>query len=119
MEYFICLVVQFFFDLIRYLGFRDDREVAQKAGVIHPISPYHVVRYHHRLFEIHSDAAGSDAEPHLFGDEPGQGYLYVREKPLLDRFSKELLDKEELDYDEIEEIFKEYGKQSKVNLKAA
>ena len=45
--------------------------------------------------------------------------LLEKEKPLLDRFSKELLEKEELDYDEIEEIFKEYGKQSKVNLKSA
>ena len=36
--------------------------------------------------------------------------LLVKERTILDRFAKELLDKEELDYDEIEAIFKEYGK---------
>ena len=36
--------------------------------------------------------------------------LLSRERVLLDRFAKELLDKEELDYDEIDAIFKEYGK---------
>ncbi|MDO8525681.1 MAG: AAA family ATPase [Candidatus Omnitrophota bacterium] len=36
--------------------------------------------------------------------------LLAKEKPLLDRFVKELLEKEELDYDEIENIFNEYGK---------
>jgi len=38
--------------------------------------------------------------------------LLQKERPLLDRFAKELLEKEELDYDEIDAIFKEYGKQS-------
>ena len=33
-----------------------------------------------------------------------------KESALLDRFSKELLEKEELEYDEIEKIFKEYKK---------
>lgn len=36
--------------------------------------------------------------------------LLVKERVLLDRFAKELFDKEELDYDEIDAIFKEYGK---------
>lgn len=36
--------------------------------------------------------------------------LLKRESPLLDRFAQELLAKEELDYDEIEAIFKEHGK---------
>ncbi len=36
--------------------------------------------------------------------------LLTKERPLLDRFAKELLEKEELDYDEIDAIFKEYGK---------
>lgn len=36
--------------------------------------------------------------------------LLKKELPLLDRFAQELLKKEELDYDEIEAIFKEYGK---------
>ena len=36
--------------------------------------------------------------------------LLVKERALLDRFAKELMEKEELDYDEIDEIFKEYGK---------
>lgn len=36
--------------------------------------------------------------------------LLKRESPLLDRFAQELLAKEELDYDEIEAIFKEFGK---------
>jgi cell division protease FtsH len=36
--------------------------------------------------------------------------LLQKEKPLLERFVKELLAKDELDYDEIEAIFKEYGK---------
>jgi len=36
--------------------------------------------------------------------------LLLKERVLLDRFVKELLDKEELDYDEIDAIFKEYGK---------
>ncbi|MFH1593387.1 MAG: AAA family ATPase [Candidatus Omnitrophota bacterium] len=36
--------------------------------------------------------------------------LLTREKALLDRFAKELLAKEELEYDEIETIFKEHGK---------
>lgn len=36
--------------------------------------------------------------------------LLVKERVLLDRFTRELLQKEELDYDEIDAIFKEYGK---------
>ena len=36
--------------------------------------------------------------------------LLKKEEPLLDRLAKELLAKEELNYDEIEAIFKEYGK---------
>ncbi|MFA6321262.1 MAG: AAA family ATPase [Candidatus Omnitrophota bacterium] len=36
--------------------------------------------------------------------------LLLKEKPILERFVKELLEKEELDYDEIENIFNEYGK---------
>jgi cell division protease FtsH len=36
--------------------------------------------------------------------------LLKKESVLLDRFASELLTKEELDYDEIEAIFKEYGK---------
>jgi len=36
--------------------------------------------------------------------------LLTKEKILLDRFAKELLDREELDYDEVEAIFAEYGK---------
>jgi cell division protease FtsH len=36
--------------------------------------------------------------------------LLKKEMPLLDRFAQELLKKEELDYDEIEAIFKEFGK---------
>ncbi len=42
--------------------------------------------------------------------------LLAKEKPLLERFVKELLEKEELDYDEIENIFNEYGKS---HIKAA
>jgi cell division protease FtsH len=38
--------------------------------------------------------------------------LLSKEKTLLERFAKELLEKEELDYDEIDAIFKEYGKYS-------
>jgi cell division protease FtsH len=37
--------------------------------------------------------------------------LLSRERPLLDRFAKELVAKEELEYDEIQAIFKEYGYQ--------
>ena len=36
--------------------------------------------------------------------------LLTKEKGILERFVKELLEKEELDYDEIDAIFKEYGK---------
>jgi cell division protease FtsH len=36
--------------------------------------------------------------------------LLQKEKPLLDRLAKELVAKEELNYDEIEAIFKEFGK---------
>ncbi|MDD5746883.1 MAG: hypothetical protein PHO30_06445, partial [Candidatus Omnitrophica bacterium] len=36
--------------------------------------------------------------------------LLRKEKPLLDRFAKELIEKEELEYDQIEAIFKEYDK---------
>ena len=36
--------------------------------------------------------------------------LLKKEEPILDRLAKELLAKEELDYDEIEAIFKEFGK---------
>lgn len=36
--------------------------------------------------------------------------LLSKERVILDRFAKELLEKEELDYDEIDLIFKEYGK---------
>lgn len=38
--------------------------------------------------------------------------LLLKEKGILERFVKELLEKEELDYDEIDTIFKEYGKSS-------
>jgi len=38
--------------------------------------------------------------------------LLRKEKKILDRFAKELLEKEELEYDDIEAIFKEYGKKS-------
>ena len=38
--------------------------------------------------------------------------LLSKEKEILERFVKELLEKEELDYDEIDSIFKEYGKSS-------
>lgn len=36
--------------------------------------------------------------------------LLTKERVVLDRFAKELVEKEELDFDEIDEIFKEYGK---------
>ncbi len=36
--------------------------------------------------------------------------LLQKEKPLLDRFAKELVYKQELDYDEIDAIFKEFNK---------
>ena len=36
--------------------------------------------------------------------------LLKKEEPILDRFAKELLEKEELEYDEIDAIFTEYGK---------
>jgi len=36
--------------------------------------------------------------------------LLTKERPILDRFAKELLAKDELEYDEIAAIFKEYGK---------
>jgi ATP-dependent Zn protease len=36
--------------------------------------------------------------------------LLKKEQPLLDRLAKELVAKEELNYDEIEAIFKEFGK---------
>jgi len=36
--------------------------------------------------------------------------LLKKEEKILDRFAKELLEKEELEYDEIEAIFKEFGK---------
>jgi cell division protease FtsH len=36
--------------------------------------------------------------------------LMQKERPLLDRFAKELIDKQELDYDEIDAIFKEFNK---------
>ncbi len=38
--------------------------------------------------------------------------LLKKEKVILDRFAKELQEKDELEYDEIEAIFKEYGKSS-------
>ena len=44
--------------------------------------------------------------------------LLRREDVLLERFAKELLDKEELEYDEIEAIFVEYGKQRIVPVPA-
>jgi len=36
--------------------------------------------------------------------------LLTKERAILDRFVKELIEKEELDYDEIDAIFREYGK---------
>ncbi|MCM8814217.1 MAG: AAA family ATPase [Candidatus Omnitrophica bacterium] len=36
--------------------------------------------------------------------------LLRKERPILERFARELMEKEELEYDEIEAIFKEYGK---------
>lgn len=41
--------------------------------------------------------------------------LLKKEEPLLDRLAKELLAKEELNYDEIEAIFKEFGKERPVS----
>ncbi|MCP4649331.1 MAG: AAA family ATPase [PVC group bacterium] len=38
--------------------------------------------------------------------------LLKKERQILDRFAKELLEKDELEYDDIEAIFKEYGKTS-------
>ena len=40
--------------------------------------------------------------------------LLTKEKTLLDRFAKELLEKEELDYDQIQAIFNEYGHKRKI-----
>jgi len=37
--------------------------------------------------------------------------ILKREEPLMDKFAKELLEKEELDYDQMEAIFKEFGKE--------
>lgn len=39
--------------------------------------------------------------------------LLTKEKTLLDRFAKELLEKEELDYDQIQAVFNEYGHKRK------
>jgi len=36
--------------------------------------------------------------------------LLKREQPLMDRLAQELVAKDELNYDEIEAIFKEFGK---------
>ena len=36
--------------------------------------------------------------------------ILTKERAILDRFAKELMEKEELEYDEIEAIFKEYDK---------
>ena len=36
--------------------------------------------------------------------------LSIKEEEIVERFVKELLEKEELEYDEIETIFREYGK---------
>ena len=36
--------------------------------------------------------------------------LLKKEWPIVERFAKELLEREELDYDDIEAIFNEYGK---------
>ncbi|MBN1353852.1 MAG: AAA family ATPase [Candidatus Omnitrophica bacterium] len=41
--------------------------------------------------------------------------LLKKERELLDRFAKELVEKEELEYDEIEAIFKEHGKEPMVS----
>jgi ATP-dependent Zn protease len=35
--------------------------------------------------------------------------LLTKQRPLLDRFAQELIKKEELDYDEIDAIFKEFN----------
>jgi len=43
--------------------------------------------------------------------------LLMKEREILDRFVKELLEKEELDYDEIDAIFNEYGKRQLSALK--
>ena len=45
--------------------------------------------------------------------------LLTKERPLLDRFASELIKKNELEYDEIEEIFKEYGKASTKKQKSS
>ncbi|MFH2138421.1 MAG: AAA family ATPase [Candidatus Omnitrophota bacterium] len=44
--------------------------------------------------------------------------LLIKEKIILDRFAKELLEKDELEFDDIEAIFKEYGKESIRNAHA-
>ena len=41
--------------------------------------------------------------------------LLIKEKHILGRFVKELLDREELDYDDVKEIFEEYKVQKKTN----
>ena len=44
--------------------------------------------------------------------------LLIKEKTILDRFAKELLERDELEFDDIEAIFKEYGKESFKNANA-
>ncbi len=45
--------------------------------------------------------------------------LLKREEPLLDRFASELIKKDELEYDEIDAIFAEYGKQHPLHQTSA
>jgi ATP-dependent Zn protease len=70
-------------------------------------------------YTIIPDAQLSEKLKEELNDETGKIFnkclkgveeLLTKERPLLDRFAKELVEKEELDYDEIEAIFTEYGK---------
>jgi len=65
---------------------------------------------HQQLSEEVKTGLNNDTKQIIKSCEKDVEELLGKERELLDRFAKELLEKEELEYDEIEAIFKEHGK---------
>jgi cell division protease FtsH len=83
-----------------------------KSGVIGDLHALDFYRWGHGSYisENMKNRLDNDAQEILHNCLTEVEDLLRKEKPLLDRISKELFEKNELNYDEIEAIFKEFGK---------
>jgi cell division protease FtsH len=83
-----------------------------KSGIIGNIHALDFYRFGQSTFVSEEMKArlDNDTQEILSGCMREVEELLRNEKPLLDRLAKELMAKEELNYDEIEAIFKEFGK---------